>query len=160
VLCTEVLEHSGQPFEVLKEIKRILKPGGHVILSTPFIYPLHEPPNDHWRFTEYGIKKICISADLDPIALHSKGGVGATLLSLGVNIVIRFVNAVSKIFGANPPLRERSLVRLTLSVPQWIFLWANRHIRTPSWVRELGSWLSPGYMIIAVNSDKISTFRN
>lgn len=47
ILCTEVLEHTRHPFQVLTELARLLKPGGHLILSTPFIYPIHEALHDY-----------------------------------------------------------------------------------------------------------------
>jgi SAM-dependent methyltransferase len=58
VLCTEVLEHVKNPQKVIDEIGRVLKPGGRVILTTRFVYPLHDTPHDHWRFTKYGLKEL------------------------------------------------------------------------------------------------------
>lgn len=58
VLCTEVLEHVHEPQTVIGEIRRVLKPGGKVVLTTRFMYPLHEVPHDHWRFTVYNLKRL------------------------------------------------------------------------------------------------------
>ncbi len=58
VLCTEVLEHVKDPIQVISELRRVLKIGGKVILTTRFVYPLHDTPNDFWRFTEYGLKLL------------------------------------------------------------------------------------------------------
>lgn len=58
VLCTEVLEHVKNPFKVEEEIRRVTKPGGMLILSTRFVFPLHDTPHDFWRFTKYGLKEI------------------------------------------------------------------------------------------------------
>jgi SAM-dependent methyltransferase len=54
VICTEVLEHTVQPFDAANEIKRILKPGGLAFLSSPFNFRIHGPLPDCWRFTEHG----------------------------------------------------------------------------------------------------------
>ena len=51
VLFTEVMEHLNRAAVALKEIARVLKPGGVVILTTPFLYRLHEEPYDYQRFT-------------------------------------------------------------------------------------------------------------
>ena len=51
VLCTEVLEHTLNPQQVVDECYRVLKPGGTLILTTRFVYPFHDAPHDYWRFT-------------------------------------------------------------------------------------------------------------
>ena len=58
VLCTEVLEHLRTPQQALAEIKRVLKPSGHLILSTRFIFPIHDAPDDFYRFTKYGLQNL------------------------------------------------------------------------------------------------------
>lgn len=51
VLCTEVLEHTINPQQVVDECWRVLRPGGTLILTTRFVYPFHDAPHDYWRFT-------------------------------------------------------------------------------------------------------------
>ncbi|MBS0461884.1 MAG: class I SAM-dependent methyltransferase, partial [Proteobacteria bacterium] len=51
VLLLEVLEHVAQPGAVLTEIRRVLKPGGVLLPSMPFLYPLHDAPHDYQRYT-------------------------------------------------------------------------------------------------------------
>ena len=58
VVCTEVLEHVLQPFDAVKEIERILKPGGLVFVSTPYNFRIHGPLPDCWRFTEHGLRAL------------------------------------------------------------------------------------------------------
>jgi SAM-dependent methyltransferase len=58
VVCTEVLEHTLQPFGATNEIWRILKPGGKLFLSTPFNFRIHGPLPDCWRFTEHGLRAL------------------------------------------------------------------------------------------------------
>lgn len=57
-LLFEVLEHIDAPERVLGEISRVLRPGGELYISVPFIYPIHDAPNDYWRFTRYGIERL------------------------------------------------------------------------------------------------------
>jgi SAM-dependent methyltransferase len=63
VLCTEVLEHTIQPFDAIKEIYRILKPGGILFLSVPCNFRIHGPLPDNLRFTQYGIQKALLPND-------------------------------------------------------------------------------------------------
>lgn len=58
ILCTEVLEHLHTPERAVQEMHRVLKPGGIVILTTRFIFPLHAAPNDYFRYTKYGLKHL------------------------------------------------------------------------------------------------------
>ena len=55
VLCAEVIEHVQEPEQVIKEIYRVLKPGGVLLLTAPMSWGLHYEPNDYWRFTPYGL---------------------------------------------------------------------------------------------------------
>lgn len=58
VVCTEVLEHTLQPFHAVDEIKRVLKPGGVALVSVPYNFRIHGPLPDCWRFTEHGLKAL------------------------------------------------------------------------------------------------------
>lgn len=58
VVCTEVLEHTQTPELVLSELRRILKPGGKLLLSVPFAYPIHYAPTDYYRFTRFGLNHL------------------------------------------------------------------------------------------------------
>jgi SAM-dependent methyltransferase len=80
VLCTQVLEHTDDPWQAAREIRRILKPGGYAILSAPHVWFYHPHPRDHWRFTQQGLVRLVEEAGLTPIELLSQGG---TVLTFG-----------------------------------------------------------------------------
>lgn len=58
VVCTEVLEHTRQPFDAVSEMRRLLKPHGLAFVSTPFNFRIHGPLPDCWRFTEHGLREL------------------------------------------------------------------------------------------------------
>lgn len=58
VVCTEVLEHTLQPFDAVRNIYSTLKPGGFAFVSTPFNFRIHGPLPDCWRFTEHGLREL------------------------------------------------------------------------------------------------------
>jgi len=58
VLCTEVLEHLPEPQRAIDEIFRVLRPGGALILTTRFLFPIHDAPHDYFRYTKYGLRHL------------------------------------------------------------------------------------------------------
>jgi SAM-dependent methyltransferase len=58
VLCTEVLEHLVEPQRAIDEMHRVLKPGGQLLLTTRFLFPIHDAPHDYFRFTKYGLRHL------------------------------------------------------------------------------------------------------
>ena len=61
ILCHSVLEHTKQPFQVMDEIYRVLRPRGLALLYVPFLYPYHGGGSylDYWRFSRDGIEILC-----------------------------------------------------------------------------------------------------
>ena len=69
VVCFEVFEHVFNIDEVLTEIRRVLKPGGKLLITMPFAWQEHEPPYDFARYTSYGIKHILAKNKLEVLDL-------------------------------------------------------------------------------------------
>lgn len=72
IVCTQVLEHTPEPWAVLEEFARVLKPGGRVILTAPLTWYLHELPHDYYRFTANGLGHLLaragfVDADIRPM---------------------------------------------------------------------------------------------
>lgn len=57
ILCSQVLEHSFRPERLLAECHRVLRPGGTLLLTIPFLWPEHEQPWDSQRFTQFGLTR-------------------------------------------------------------------------------------------------------
>jgi 2-polyprenyl-3-methyl-5-hydroxy-6-metoxy-1,4-benzoquinol methylase len=58
ILCIAVLEHVENPEEVVPELHRVLKPGGHLVLEVPFLQPEHKVPTDFQRYTRDGLVRL------------------------------------------------------------------------------------------------------
>jgi SAM-dependent methyltransferase len=58
ILCIAVLEHVENPEEVVPELYRVLKPGGHLVLEVPFLQPEHKVPTDFQRYTKDGLVRL------------------------------------------------------------------------------------------------------
>jgi len=56
VVIAEVLEHLHSPHLAISNINSLLKQNGKIILTVPFIFPIHERPYDYFRYTKYGLE--------------------------------------------------------------------------------------------------------
>lgn len=87
VVLLEVLEHLPDPRTALMEASRVVAPGGRVLLSFPFLYPIHDAPYDFSRLTQFGLEQMAAEAGLEIIRLTERGGPGeaaALLASLAL----------------------------------------------------------------------------
>jgi SAM-dependent methyltransferase len=74
VLCAQVLEHVPDPVMLLDEICRILRHGGQLILTCPFVWELHEEPHDYLRFTKYWLAQNLENAGFSRTKIIPQGG--------------------------------------------------------------------------------------
>jgi SAM-dependent methyltransferase len=58
LLCVSVLEYIARPQAFIAEVERVLKPGGYLYLSAPFVFPHHPPPADLHRFSADGLRAL------------------------------------------------------------------------------------------------------
>jgi hypothetical protein len=58
VLCTEVLEHVADVDAAFAGLRRLVATGGAVVLTVPFVFPLHMEPYDFRRLTLHGVERL------------------------------------------------------------------------------------------------------
>lgn len=84
VLCNQVLEHVFNPDEFLSEINRVMKTGGKLLLTVPFVWDEHEQPYDYARYSSFGLKALLEKHGLI-IITHKKLAADATVIFQLVN---------------------------------------------------------------------------
>lgn len=81
LVCTEVLEYVDEPALFLGEISRVMRPGGVLILSLPFLHRF-DSPEDRWRFGPAALEELSHRAGLSVESLTAQGGWLASLAHL------------------------------------------------------------------------------
>lgn len=82
VLCTDVLEHIKNPEGLFAEITRILKPKGNLILAVPFLYWIHDNPDDYHRYSHFKLRDFCEKNNLKVQYLEAYGGLPEVMFDL------------------------------------------------------------------------------
>src|SRR3989344_6181818 len=74
VISTQVMEHVNNPYKMAAGIYKVLKPGGKIIITAPFLIPMHSDPGDYFRFTAGGISEIFKQSGFSIIESGHYGG--------------------------------------------------------------------------------------
>jgi SAM-dependent methyltransferase len=93
VLCLQVLEHVPDPAAAVRELHRVVRPGGRVLLSTHGVYPFHPNPDDLWRWTHQGLERVFLaSGEWASVTVRPGAGTAATigmLVAHGVDLLCK-----------------------------------------------------------------------
>lgn len=81
VVCLEVLEYVDRPSDVLREIGRVLQPGGSLLLSMPFLHRM-DAPDDLWRTTEAGLRRLLERNGYEVVWSRRQGAAMATAANI------------------------------------------------------------------------------
>ena len=58
IIADQVFEHLQWPYRAGRNVWRMLKPGGHFVISTPFLVRVHRVPIDCSRWTPLGLSYL------------------------------------------------------------------------------------------------------
>lgn len=140
IVSFSVLEHLYNPLGMLNEANRILKTGGHLVLSVPWQWQVHEAPHDYYRYSPYGLRHLLSQADFSVVSISPTGGAFSTLALKASYLLARL---------ARGPRPVRLLLRLMV-LPIQFFL----QLVAPILDRFDKNWSleAPGYSVVAKKS--------
>lgn len=82
VLCSQVFEHVFAPKAFLSEVHRVLRPGGRLLLTVPFVWDEHEQPRDFARYSSFGLRAMLEEAGFEIVATRKTMADSRTLFQL------------------------------------------------------------------------------
>lgn len=86
IVLGEVLEHVRSPQLAIDNLRRLLRADGLLILTTPFIFPIHERPRDFFRFTRYGLEWLL--RDFQDVSITPRSNWAETINAMGVRLTL------------------------------------------------------------------------
>ena len=87
VICCHVLEHVADPWRAARTLEDLCRPGGWLIVVTPFLIKIHRTPADYWRFTPDGLARLFDGMEI--VELGSWGNAWAVAANLRIFIAER-----------------------------------------------------------------------
>ena len=84
ILANNVIEHFYDPHKAVAEMRRVLKKGGKIYYTIPFMHPVHESPHDYVRYTKFGLQKLF--ATFKALEVHARGGWFSTTASFAYKL--------------------------------------------------------------------------
>src|SRR6185436_17186982 len=78
-LCNAVLEHIIDPERAMAELARVVRKGGHLVITVPFLQPYHPCPGDFRRYTADGLAQLGRDAGLEVVEVLPVHSIAQTI---------------------------------------------------------------------------------
>lgn len=85
VVCNQVLEHVFYPDRFISEAHRVLRLGGRLLLTVPFVWDEHEQPYDFARYSSFGLRSLLERNGFRVVAQHK--------LLTDISVIFQLLNA-------------------------------------------------------------------
>lgn len=96
IVMSEVLEHICTPEAAINNVFQALAPGGTLVLTTPFLFPIHDRPHDYYRYTKYGLEWLL--RDFSEVTITPRNSWAEAINVMFVRL-IKEKNPVCRFFG-------------------------------------------------------------
>lgn len=98
VTSFQVLEHLSEPSFFLSECQRILRPGGKLFVTVPFMWNVHEAPHDYFRYTRHGLEHLLKKNGFDEISVVENTGFWQMMVLKFNYHTVRFAGGLRRYF--------------------------------------------------------------
>ncbi len=131
ILCTEVLEHIEEPDKMLREFRRVLKPGGKLYLTVPLLARLHGSPHHFNNYALHGLESIFSRTGFEVVSIRAQNGVfkylGNLLRSLPTELLGQYTDKpLLFVFLALPLIILSPLLMYVLPIMLYYLDWLDR----------------------------------
>ena len=116
VLCFDTLEHVEYPRKALEEIYRILKPDGIAVISSVMNFPIHDHPNDYWRFTPEAFKSILKPFTNSFVGFQGQKNFPHTIVGIGFKGDMPLLTELTEEYDKWQKADGRSLIQIVLKL--------------------------------------------
>jgi SAM-dependent methyltransferase len=103
IFSTEVFEHVFNLEDILKELNRVLKTGGKMLITCPFAICEHEQPVDFARYTSFGLKALLERNGFKVLEFDKAGSASQTISQLFISYFQTHI--IRRVFGKIPVVR-------------------------------------------------------
>ncbi len=151
VVTFNTFEHLSDPNRAAAEIRRVLKPGGRLVLHTAFLQPLHEAPHHYYNTTEFGLRQWFREFDVESVSVSENFNPAHVIAWLACEML-------QAVEAAHGPEARRRLAASSLDC--WASSWTDTGRRqSPLWdllgklPQEVQKRFAAGFQLTAVKPE-------
>ena len=133
VLSTQMLEHVKYPEKCVQEMYRVLRKGGHALITAPQWNELHSEPHDYWRYTKYGLIELFERNGFKLVEYEQRGGFFSVLGQMWIRYCIDRFNLHQH------PIAGRIASKL-FQIKGTFAIFLDRHDRSPANHKHAIGW--------------------